>query len=688
MKKTLLILSAFLLMFVSPDLFAQKNKTETNDYNLRKAYEVLQEEGDEEKALGLLNQQLKDTPDNVNALFLRARLFYHKKDIGLAISDINRAIKVNNPKKTGVANSFLHWWKATFYEGMYDFEKAAEEYKIAYQLVQKDDPKNLQQISFAYAQCLYVLDDLDGADEIYRKMLANDETDQAAAVGLARSLINREKYQEALDLLSKAQLYDTDYSQIYRFKMKAYDGLGESSKAIDCALDWCDKDEDADYDAVIEVLEKRPNYAAASIKSRVKKSEKPAFWQFMLCLLYEKENKYAEAVKCYDAIEAEYGYSDDINVRRCDCYNELGLFDKAIADISKVIDKTPTAMLFASRAEYNWQAGYFDDAIADYTSAIEEAPTAAYLYYMRGWMYEMKGDRKQAREDYDLGIELDDEYPYLYLMRGELSWDEGDKESAKSDFEKILLLDTLAEDGSCRHYALHFLGKDDEAQEWMDKIIAQQPNDAGNHYDNACLNARMGNLEKSVSSLRTAFEKGYRSFSHVRHDDDLNSIRDLPEYKALLEEYETKHAAYLKENEMEVPETEEQVTEISMKRSPGGTFEIPCSINGLALQMIFDTGASDVTISSVEANFMFKNGYLAENDIRGKRYYQNATGEINAGTVIKLREVKIGDAVLKNVDASVVKNQQAPLLLGQSALERFGTITIDNVNNKLIIKHK
>ncbi|MBR6025237.1 MAG: hypothetical protein IK069_00605, partial [Firmicutes bacterium] len=78
MKKTLLLLSAFLLLFVSPDLFAQKNKTESNDYNLRKAYEVLQEEGDEDKALGLLNQQLKDTPDNVNALFLRARLFYHK----------------------------------------------------------------------------------------------------------------------------------------------------------------------------------------------------------------------------------------------------------------------------------------------------------------------------------------------------------------------------------------------------------------------------------------------------------------------------------------------------------------------------------------------------------------------------------------------------------------------------------
>ena len=51
-----------------------------------------------------------------------------------------------------------------------------------------------------------------------------------------------------------------------------------------------------------------------------------------------------------------------------------------------------------------------------------------------------------------------------------------------------------------------------------------------------------------------------------------------------------------------------------------------------------------------------------------------------------LREVKIGDAVLHNVDASVVHSQKAPLLLGQSALERFGTITIDNINSKLLIQ--
>ena len=299
----------------------------------------------------------------------------------------------------------------------------------------------------------------------------------------------------------------------------------------------------------------------------------------------------------------------------------------------------------------------------------------------------MKGDRKKALEDYNMGLEMSEDYPYLYLMRGELLLQEGKQEEAMADFEKVIQKDTTAGDGSCRQYALHFLGRDEEAQQWMDKIIEAEPDDAGNFYDRACLYARMGRLEESIEALRVAFEKGYRSFAHIRLDDDMDPVRKLPAFKALMEEYEAKQAAYLKEVELEAPAPEETITEIAFKRHPGGTFEIPCDINGLPLQMIFDTGAADVTISSVEANFMLKNGYLSDKDIKGKRYYQVANGQISEGTIITLREVKVGDAVLHNVDASVVKSQQAPLLLGQSAMERFGTITIDNQDNKLIIKH-
>ncbi len=61
---------------------------------------------------------------------------------------------------------------------------------------------------------------------------------------------------------------------------------------------------------------------------------------------------------------------------------------------------------------------------------------------------------------------------------------------------------------------------------------------------------------------------------------------------------------------------------------------------------------------------MMKNGYLTDNDIIGSERYVDANGDINVGTVINLKSVDFGDFNLKNVRASVVRNQKAPLLLG------------------------
>lgn len=634
MKKIVTLLTVTLLTVLSVNAYAQKNKTD-NDYNLKKAYEVLQEENDEAKGLELVNKQLRETPDNVEALLLRVRLLRRKNEFGQAPQDINHALKVNKPKKTEVRNSTLHWWKAYIYEDMGDKINATASFKTACELARKDDKENLPSISFDYAQSLYDLGDYAGADAIYRKMLVLDEADQAAMAGLARNMIEREQYSEAID----------------------------------------------------KVMLKRLNYAEASIKTRIKKTENRFQWMAFLCQFYETSHQYAEAVRTYDEFEAEFGHYDEINVYRSDCYSELGLNEPAIADISKAMEKDPDWQLYVRRGDYYWLNGDLDLAIADFNAAVEDAPKEGYCYYRRGWTYEMQGERKKAMEDYNMGLEMTQDYPYLYLMRGELLLLEGKKTEADADFEMVIQKDTIADNGSCRQYALYFLGRDNEAEEWMNKIIEEDPGNYGNYYDQACLYSRMGRLEESIAALRKSFEKGYRSFSHIRLDDDLDAVRDLPEFKALMEEYEAKHTEYLKQFELSMPEKEETVTDIAVKRNQGGTFEIPCDINGLALQMVFDTGASDVTISSVEADFMFKNGYLSEKDIKGKTYYQIANGQISEGTTITLREVKIGDAVLHNVDASVVKSQRAPLLLGQSAMERFGAITIDNQNNKLIIKH-
>ena len=112
---------------------------------------------------------------------------------------------------------------------------------------------------------------------------------------------------------------------------------------------------------------------------------------------------------------------------------------------------------------------------------------------------------------------------------------------------------------------------------------------------------------------------------------------------------------------------------------------MPCFVNGLKLRFIFDTGASNVSISLTEAIFMVKNDYLSEEDLLNIEYYRFANGDIGKGTKVILRQISIGSLILKNVEASVVHELDAPLLLGQSALSRLGKIQFDYSNNTLTV---
>ena len=120
-------------------------------------------------------------------------------------------------------------------------------------------------------------------------------------------------------------------------------------------------------------------------------------------------------------------------------------------------------------------------------------------------------------------------------------------------------------------------------------------------------------------------------------------------------------------------------------RLKGGVYYIPIKINGVAMEFVFDTGASIISISETEALFLAKQGLLRDEDILGSILFSDATGRISEGTRINLQSVQIGNETLYNVEASVVHNLEAPLLLGQSALSRFGKVTIDYQKGELLL---
>jgi len=97
----------------------------------------------------------------------------------------------------------------------------------------------------------------------------------------------------------------------------------------------------------------------------------------------------------------------------------------------------------------------------------------------------------------------------------------------------------------------------------------------------------------------------------------------------------------------------------------GGHFFTQGQINGRTVQLVVDTGASVVSLSTADAQRIglnYKNGQPAQ--------LSTANGVIPAWRV-KLGSVRVGDVVVYDVDAVVSSGAMPYVLLGNSFLSRF-----------------
>lgn len=117
----------------------------------------------------------------------------------------------------------------------------------------------------------------------------------------------------------------------------------------------------------------------------------------------------------------------------------------------------------------------------------------------------------------------------------------------------------------------------------------------------------------------------------------------------------------------------------------GGVYRIPCKVNGAKMKLIFDTGAESVCLSLTMAEYLFDNDFISSVDIIGTGTSSVADGRIVDHVIINIRDIEIEGIHLTNVRAVVIDGQNAPLLLGQSAIQKLGSIEING--NVLIIKN-
>jgi hypothetical protein len=117
-----------------------------------------------------------------------------------------------------------------------------------------------------------------------------------------------------------------------------------------------------------------------------------------------------------------------------------------------------------------------------------------------------------------------------------------------------------------------------------------------------------------------------------------------------------------------------------------GVFAVPVFINGaVSIPFVLDSGATEVQIPAEVVFTLIRTGTLSEGDFIGASSYVLANGSTLRSPRFNIREMRVGEHVVRNVVASVGPAVTSDALLGQSFLSKLPSWTFDNQRHVLIL---
>lgn len=186
--------------------------------------------------------------------------------------------------------------------------------------------------------------------------------------------------------------------------------------------------------------------------------------------------------------------------------------------------------------------GKFEEAEAACRKAIELDPDDFLAYWTLGRIHFSQGDLPRALDQFNKVVELKPgfyaAYPYIEQTCRAL----GRTEEALAASRRVvqLLPDYLLQnpdDARARIvYAITLasLGKPEDAVKEGTHALELSPDDPLMLYNVACLFAQLQEIDRSIDALQRAQKAGYWDYGWMKHDPDLNPLREDPRFQQLL----------------------------------------------------------------------------------------------------------------------------------------------------------
>ena len=411
---------------------------------------------------------------------------------------------------------------ALYFNGEYqkaisDFENAIPYYN--------DNPKDKAKLYRFIADAKYSLKNTDGALEFYTKAIDTDPGDNSSYEKRADVWADKKEYAKAKADIGKALLYSSSGTLGNFFDYKLYQDrslynyyLGEYEEGIKDAIAALKTDSTMttywrlglNYKGAGKFNQSIPAYRNAIVKT--KDSLNKAILYRNISLVYRGLLDYRSALKELNTAIALRKNYKEAYWTRAEIYTAIKQFPAALNDYDKCLtfytDKSSLMTLYKERAELEYIMKDYDRALYDYNKLLELSPdNSNYLYNTGRFLIQSKKDPALGKERLekaavaDLKIDTCSDYSFSKLFLGDVT------AAINNSFRQI---DKYRQDAYQYKWQLHIL---------------------------CCIYALSGNTTKALEYMEKSMAAGFDDFEHLYTDRDLQSIMNLPQYKAILVKY-------------------------------------------------------------------------------------------------------------------------------------------------------
>ncbi len=505
------------------------------------------EQQDYENAYTYFSKELSDNPKSGYALYWLGyiRMLYSEYDRSLQA--YTNAISLLPSKDTPYLQA-AYEGRSVVYLNLGDTARALADLTAGI----KVDPSTVSlygsRADIYFAQKKYAQ-----ADDEYKKILKINPGSVTAYMGFGRNLKEKGKYEEAIKQFDYAISLNENYADAYAFRAEAYDQLKKYDEATSDLISafLLNEDQRKALRLMIRMDNEPKQLLINKMKVQMVKSPDKVVWPFYIGELYESMFDFKSAIPFYDkALSGEF--SPTISRRLSYCYKRLAAYDEAMkyTDLTIRLDSSKYDEL-SSKAFLYVSMGDLKSAISTLDEYVKRRPDVSYSYRERATVKMFNKQYEEALEDLELAVTLAPKATRAFYCRAKVYDKMGKKDKAEADYKKVLELTNGQAKNSDVYYSLAATGKVDEAEKMMNEYytdeVIEDVGESNVFYNKACFYAIVGKTNEAIDYFKKSLDAGWRDFSHIAVDPDLDSVRDLPKFKELVKEYKAKLQEELKD---------------------------------------------------------------------------------------------------------------------------------------------